>query len=69
MPLYARVDGVVRDREQGSQLIVIEVEALEPALFMEFDPVSAERFAEETLRRLQGRLVGVGLDRPGLGRL
>lgn len=48
MPLYARVDGVVR----AGQLIVIEVEVLEPALFMEFDPLSAERFAEATLRRL-----------------
>ena len=49
MPLYARVDGVVRD----GTLIVIEVEVLEPALFMEFDPPSAERFAEATLRRLK----------------
>jgi glutathione synthase/RimK-type ligase-like ATP-grasp enzyme len=48
LPLYARVDGVVR----GSELIVLEVEVLEPALFMEFDPASAERFAEATLRRL-----------------
>ncbi len=48
LPLYARVDGVVRD----CQLIVIEVEVLEPALFMEFDPPSAERFAEATLKRL-----------------
>ncbi len=48
MPLYARVDGVIRD----GHLIVIEVEALEPALFMEFDPPSAERFAEATARRL-----------------
>lgn len=50
MPLYARVDGVVR----AGTLIVIEVEVLEPALFMEFDPASAERFAGATLRRLQG---------------
>jgi glutathione synthase/RimK-type ligase-like ATP-grasp enzyme len=57
MPLYARVDGVVRD----GALIVIEVEVLEPALFMEFDPQSAERFAEATLRRLDG---GVGPARP-----
>ena len=35
-----------------ARLIVIEVEVLEPALFMEFDPPSAERFAEATLRRL-----------------
>ena len=48
LPLNARVDGVVRD----GQLVVIEVEALEPALFMEFDPPSAERFAEATIRRL-----------------
>lgn len=48
MPLYARVDGVVRD----GTLIVIEVEVLEPALFMDFDPPSADRFAEATLRRL-----------------
>lgn len=48
MPLYARVDGVVRD----GRLIVIEVEVLEPALFMDRDPASAERFAEGTLRRL-----------------
>ncbi len=48
MPLYARVDGVVRD----GTLIVIEVEVLEPALFMDFEPASAERFAEATLKRL-----------------
>ena len=48
MPLYARVDGVVRE----GILIVIEVEVLEPALFMEFDPSSAERFAEATFSRL-----------------
>ena len=47
MPLYARVDGVVRD----GTLIVIEVEVLEPALFMEFDPPSADRFAEVTMAR------------------
>jgi glutathione synthase/RimK-type ligase-like ATP-grasp enzyme len=49
MPLYARVDGVVRD----GALIVIEVEVLEPSLFMEFDPPSAERFAEATIKRLR----------------
>ncbi len=58
MPLYARVDGVVR----GGALIVIEVEVLEPALFMEFDPPSAERFAEATAQApalaLLPRLVG-----------
>lgn len=48
LPLYSRVDGVVRD----DTLIVIEVEVLEPALFMEFDPPSAERFAAATAKRL-----------------
>jgi len=48
IPLYARVDGVVRD----GTLIVIEVEVLEPALAMNFDPPSAERFAEATMKRL-----------------
>jgi glutathione synthase/RimK-type ligase-like ATP-grasp enzyme len=47
LPLYARVDGVVRD----GQLIVIEVEVLEPALFLDFDPASAERFAAATIAR------------------
>lgn len=48
LPLYARVDGVVRD----GALIILEVEILEPALFMEFDPPSAERFADATVKRL-----------------
>ena len=50
LPLYARVDGVVRD----GVLIVIEVEVLEPALFMEFAPASADRFAAATMRRVDG---------------
>jgi len=48
LPLYARVDGVVRD----DTLIVIEIEVLEPALFLDFDPGAAERFAAATLARL-----------------
>jgi glutathione synthase/RimK-type ligase-like ATP-grasp enzyme len=47
-PLYARVDGVVRD----GTLIVIEVEVLEPALFLDFDPGAADRFADATIARL-----------------
>lgn len=50
------VDGVMR----AGALTVIEVEALEPALFMAFDPASAERFADATLRRLQGGAVRRG---------
>ncbi|MFN4017265.1 MAG: RimK family alpha-L-glutamate ligase [Reyranella sp.] len=48
MPLYARVDGVVRD----GVLVVIEVEVLEPALALDVDPLAAERFAEATMKRL-----------------
>jgi glutathione synthase/RimK-type ligase-like ATP-grasp enzyme len=48
LPLYARVDGALRDH----RLIVLEVEVLEPALFMDFAPSSAERFADATLKRL-----------------
>lgn len=48
-PLYARVDGVRR----GGTLVVLEVEVLEPALFLETDPTSAERFARATLARLR----------------
>jgi hypothetical protein len=47
LPLYARVDGIVRD----GRLIVIEVEVLEPALFLEFNPGAAERFAAATIAR------------------
>jgi glutathione synthase/RimK-type ligase-like ATP-grasp enzyme len=47
LPLYARVDGVVRD----GRLIVIEVEVLEPGLFLDFDRGSAERFAQATITR------------------
>jgi glutathione synthase/RimK-type ligase-like ATP-grasp enzyme len=49
LPLYARVGGVLRD----GRLIVIEIEVLEPALFMDLDPPSAARFAAATLRRLR----------------
>ena len=37
---------------RGDTLVVIEIEVLEPALFLDFDPASAERFAEATVRRL-----------------
>lgn len=40
--LYARVDGVRR----GSELIVIEVELIEPSLYLSLDPAAARRFAE-----------------------
>ena len=46
--LYARVDGVVRDR----RFVLIEVEVNEPGLGLDLAPGSADRFAEALLRRL-----------------
>ena len=48
VPLYARVDVVVRD---GGP-IVVELELIEPALFLSLVPEGAVRFAEATMRRL-----------------
>lgn len=41
MPCYARVDGVIRD----GQLILMELELLEPELFLELDKEAPARFA------------------------
>ena len=43
--LYARVDGVVR----GGRFEVMELELVEPSLFLATGPGAAERFAEEIL--------------------
>lgn len=48
MPCYARVDGVIR----GGQWILMELELLEPELFLEIDPAAPQRFAEAIARRL-----------------
>jgi glutathione synthase/RimK-type ligase-like ATP-grasp enzyme len=42
MPCYARVDGVVRD----GQFMLMELELLEPELFLELDPQAPQRFAQ-----------------------
>jgi glutathione synthase/RimK-type ligase-like ATP-grasp enzyme len=46
--LYARVDGLVRDR----RFVLMEVEVNEPGLGLDLAPGSADRFAEALLRRL-----------------
>jgi hypothetical protein len=52
IPLYARVDFIRHDR----QFLLMEVEAIEPALFMLFDsPCAAERFTCALLDRLRSR--------------
>jgi glutathione synthase/RimK-type ligase-like ATP-grasp enzyme len=48
-PLYARVDGIVRD----GRLVLMEVEVNEPGLGLDLVPGAAERFAEALLRRLR----------------
>ena len=47
-PLYARVDGIIRD----GRFVLIEVEVNEPALGLHLAPGSADRFADALLRRL-----------------
>lgn len=46
--LYARVDGVVRE----GQFYLMELELVDPTLFLEHCPGAAERFAEAILRQL-----------------
>ncbi len=48
VPLYARMDGVVRD----GGFVLMECEVNEPALGLHLAPGSAERFADALLRRL-----------------
>jgi glutathione synthase/RimK-type ligase-like ATP-grasp enzyme len=45
LPLYARVDFVLRD----GRLILCELELLEPDLYLEYDPSSAARMADTLL--------------------
>jgi len=47
---YARVDGVVR----GGRLEVMELELVEPSLFLEPSPGAAERFVDALFRHLRG---------------
>ena len=49
-PLYARVDGVVTDRG----FVVMEVELIEPGLWMDRADGAAGRFADATLAALAG---------------
>lgn len=48
MPCYARVDGVVRD----GQFMLMELELLEPELFLELDPQAPQRFAQAIVAAL-----------------
>jgi glutathione synthase/RimK-type ligase-like ATP-grasp enzyme len=48
--LYARIDCVI---DEGGSPLVLEVEVVEPALFLETAPGSADRFAEAVVRWLR----------------
>ena len=48
LPLYARVDGILRD----GVFILMELELIEPELFMDAVPGSAKRFVSAILERL-----------------
>lgn len=48
VPLYARVDGVLRDQE----FLLMELELIEPGLGLNLATGAAARFADATLRRL-----------------
>jgi glutathione synthase/RimK-type ligase-like ATP-grasp enzyme len=47
-PVYARVDGIVRD----GRLLLMELELIEPNLFLELQPGADTRLAEAVARRL-----------------
>jgi glutathione synthase/RimK-type ligase-like ATP-grasp enzyme len=49
-PLYARVDGV----DTAGGLVLLELELLEPALFLATDAAAAARFVDAIERRLSG---------------
>ena len=48
MPCYARVDGVLRD----GQFMLMELELLEPELFLELNPEAPQRFAQAIMHAL-----------------
>jgi len=49
--LYARVDGVIL----GGELVLTELELLEPSLFLDADALAPSRFAEAIAARVLGR--------------
>ena len=51
VPLYARVDGV----ESQGRFLLMELELIEPMLFLASSPIAADRFAQAvTVLSLQG---------------
>jgi len=50
VPLYARVDGIVR----GGEFLLMELELIEPNLFLDLQAGSAEAFASALVERMSG---------------
>jgi len=62
LPLYARVDGIETSGiEARDSLIIMEVELIEPALFLDGDDAAAARFARAIAARADNRLAHRGL--------
>lgn len=55
-PLYARVDGILR----GELLLLMELELIEPALFLASAPGAVRVLAEAISRRLGAERIGIG---------
>jgi glutathione synthase/RimK-type ligase-like ATP-grasp enzyme len=51
--LYARVDGVVDQARNEDQFRIMELELIEPALFLTFHPAATERFADAIAAAVQ----------------
>jgi len=51
-PVYARIDVVLRAEELDARLALMEVELIEPELFLTHDAAAAERFAAALMREL-----------------
>lgn len=49
IPLYTRVDGIIKD----DQFVLMELELIEPYLFMEFFPQGVDLFVEEFKKLMQ----------------
>jgi glutathione synthase/RimK-type ligase-like ATP-grasp enzyme len=67
--LYARVDGVVNPDPTGDQFRIMELELIEPALFLTSHPAAAGRFADAIAAALQPemqvRKLRLGQNSPG----
>ncbi len=50
-PCYARIDGVMRERE----FLLMEVELIEPDLFLRLKPGAEHALAEAIIRRIRAR--------------